>query len=296
MGVPIFFMLSGYLIFMSLSKQRDWKSFLSKRVLRLYPELWLCLVLEILSIIIFFDGYVPLIDYLKFSFTQGTFFQFWTPDSLRPYGCGCPNGSLWTITVIVQFYFVIYVFFNKLRKAKFGIWLLLLIFAFAWDYVALPVVNGIVPEVVSKLLRNSILNHFWVFLIGALICRFSDVILPFLKKYWYVALLGIVISRISGIEISGQQYPFLKTLLLGLFIFGFAYAFPKLNINKDISYGVYIYHMVFVNVAIQLGYIKNWFVLGIVVLVSFLFAYLSYSIMGAFYRNKKRIIADAIGN
>jgi peptidoglycan/LPS O-acetylase OafA/YrhL len=35
--------------------------------------------------------------------------------------------------------------------------------------------------------------------------------------------------------------------------FGFAYAFPKLNIRIDISYGIYLYHMVVINVFVQLG-------------------------------------------
>ncbi len=101
MGVPIFFILSGYLIFISLSKSHAWKEYFNKRILRLYPELWICILASLLSITIFYDAHVPFLDYIKFAFTQGTIFQFWTPDSLRGYGCGTPNGSLWTITVIV---------------------------------------------------------------------------------------------------------------------------------------------------------------------------------------------------
>ena len=45
-GVPVFFLLSGFLIWNSLNQDDNAKSFFKKRILRLYPELWggYCLV------------------------------------------------------------------------------------------------------------------------------------------------------------------------------------------------------------------------------------------------------------
>ena len=54
-GVPIFFILSGFLIWNSLENTLDFKQFFSKRILRLYPELWVCLIVEILSIVLFYE-------------------------------------------------------------------------------------------------------------------------------------------------------------------------------------------------------------------------------------------------
>lgn len=39
-GVPVFFLISGFLIWASLGKVNDFKTFAKKRILRLYPELW----------------------------------------------------------------------------------------------------------------------------------------------------------------------------------------------------------------------------------------------------------------
>ena len=78
-GVPIFFILSGFLIWNSLENTLDFKQFFSKRILRLYPELWVCLIVEILSIVLFYEKPVPVSDYVLFTFTQGTVLQFWTP-------------------------------------------------------------------------------------------------------------------------------------------------------------------------------------------------------------------------
>lgn len=38
-GVPVFFLLSGFLIWNSLNQDDNAKSFFKKRILRLYPEL-----------------------------------------------------------------------------------------------------------------------------------------------------------------------------------------------------------------------------------------------------------------
>ena len=39
-GVPVFFLISGFLIWNSLNRDNSLKSFTQKRILRLYPELW----------------------------------------------------------------------------------------------------------------------------------------------------------------------------------------------------------------------------------------------------------------
>lgn len=39
-GVPIFFVISGYLIWFSISRSNSYKDYLMKRFWRIYPELW----------------------------------------------------------------------------------------------------------------------------------------------------------------------------------------------------------------------------------------------------------------
>lgn len=39
-GIPMFFSLSGFLIWLSLERSSDFRTFIRKRVFRLYPELW----------------------------------------------------------------------------------------------------------------------------------------------------------------------------------------------------------------------------------------------------------------
>lgn len=239
LGVPLFFVLSGFLIWDSIERTSNFKIYFTKRILRIYPELWVCLFFEILSIIIFYNRPVPLIDYSIFTFTQGTFMQFWTPDSLRAYGCGCPNGSLWTISVIVQFYIFIYVVRNWLNKREFKSWTLILLLLILISLCG-PIIKSNLPTVINKLYTQTLIPYFWIFFLGVYVSKYKDILLDKIVKYWYVCGVVYLLVYFSGIDIRAS-YGVLKCIVLTLFMFGFAYRYPQVNIKKDISYGIYIY-------------------------------------------------------
>ncbi|RZL68604.1 MAG: acyltransferase, partial [Pedobacter sp.] len=52
LGVPIFFVISGYCIIISAKKSADFYSFLKKRFFRIFPVYWLSLLIVILAAII----------------------------------------------------------------------------------------------------------------------------------------------------------------------------------------------------------------------------------------------------
>ena len=122
MGVPLFFSLSGFLIWNSIGRS-SLSGYLWKRVKRIYPELWAGVLLNAAALIFFVDRPIPWLELGLFCLTQGSFLQFWTPDALRNYGCGTPNGALWTICVTVQFYIAAFFFHRWLKGKKLGWWL-----------------------------------------------------------------------------------------------------------------------------------------------------------------------------
>ena len=285
-GVPIFFILSGFLIWKSLDNTPDFRRFFSKRILRLYPELWICLFVEILSIVLFYKEHVPVSDYVLFTFTQGTIFQFWTPDSLREYGCGTPNGSLWTINIIVQFYIFIYLIRKWLNKVDERIWISFLLMTIVIG-VCSPILVKQMPSIVGKLFMQTLFPYSWLFFWGVFIQKFKSRILDHLKKCWWLYFLLYVIDMYFGMDLYVAHYPLIGCMLLAMFMIGFAYRYPKIDVGEDISYGVYIYHMIFVNVAIAWGYTNNWTAFAFVIVVTFVVAYGSTMIVGEYGRRLK---------
>ena len=132
-GVPIFFFISGFLIAKSYSRQ-SLLAYARNRALRIYPGLWVCLILSVTSI--WASGYFQqnspnLTDFALWVSSQITLGQFYNPDFLRGYGVGVINGSLWTISVELQFYAIVPILFLLYGKNSRFFWLALLSFAFA---------------------------------------------------------------------------------------------------------------------------------------------------------------------
>ena len=109
-GVPIFFTLSAFFIWLSLSKNRTvLPQYIKKRFLRIYPELWIVVLMSVIVVLLLYHENTEVIPFLIWILTQGTVLQLWTPDFFKGYGMGAPNGSLWTISIFVQFYVVVYI-------------------------------------------------------------------------------------------------------------------------------------------------------------------------------------------
>ncbi len=155
-----------------------------------------------------------------------------------------------------------------------------------WSAFLLPEIKEYLTTIVNKLIGCSIITHLWLFLIGAFIARFKDKILHFSKQYWWLFLIVLLVCRYFRIDFNIGSYPVLQSIFLAFFIIGAAYKYPQFNIKTDISYGVYIWHMVFVNIIIASGYTQNWIAFAICLIVTFVTAYFSYKTVGMFYRKK----------
>ncbi len=105
-GVPIFFVVSGYLIASAYERNRSTVGYFSNRALRLLPGLWMCFLLTSLSIY-FLHGFSGAKTNELWVWTISSLMGFsFTPTFLKNYGTGAVNGSLWTIPVEIQFYLV----------------------------------------------------------------------------------------------------------------------------------------------------------------------------------------------
>ena len=80
----------------------------------------------------------------------------------------------------------------------------------------------------------------------------------------------------------------IKSISILLGSIGFAYCFPRLSPKVDLSFGLYLYHMIVVNVMIFMGLGKKepvWFLIALA--VSLLLSAVSYFSLGAISRKLK---------
>lgn len=139
MGVDLFFIISGFVIFMTIQKSKNWKAFFVSRFSRLYPAYWMCVSITTLAIFfsIQIDSHVLEIFVLKENFllvylANLTMFQHYFK---------IPNvdGSYWTLIVELVFYIfmLIILALKKLDKLEtYGIIFLFFVSLYYFDPVA----------------------------------------------------------------------------------------------------------------------------------------------------------------
>ncbi len=287
-GVSVFFIISGFVIWFSVGRSDSYGHYLKKRFFRIYPELWIGVAIEIISILIFYKGW-EIKSLLAFTFTQGTFLQFWTPDSLRGYGCGTPNGTLWTICAMIQFYLVAWFMHKIMHKKKMPLWIGGFFFLVAVSIFGNFLTEKTGIDILVKLFGQTIFRYLWLFYIGCFVAEFKEKLIGALSKFWYVFLLLGLIPFFTNFDIFAG-YNVLRAILLGLGVIGFAYRFPKLEIKTDISYGLFIYHMIVANVFISLGFTGKWVYAGAVFAISCIFAYVSTVTLGKWVQKKIKAV------
>ena len=285
-------MLSGFLIWSSIDRSRDFSVYLKKRVFRIFPELWAAVILNAFIIILIYEN----IDWLRFgmfNIAQASFLQFWTPAFLREYGCGTPNGSLWTICVILQFYLVAWFIKKLINNSKNRKRMVIYVFVGSVLISFLgEQAKTLLPSLLEKLYYQTLIPYFWVFMLGICANELLDKIISILKKAWFISLLLLIFVSITGIDYT-CGYPLLKSIFLTAWCIGFAYKFPKINIKPDISYGMYLYHMIVANVFIEFNlqgkFIYFIFALGITIIL----AVISYYSIGFIGRKRKEMATNA---
>jgi len=263
-GVPIFFALSGFLISASYERNSDLKQYGLNRALRIFPALWACLAASIA--LAYFVGGIrfPVAQTIPWLAAQMSFAQFYNPDFLRPFGVGVLNGSLWTISVELQFYAAVPIIYWAIGRRHTNTKLIaatVLLAAFHMLVVAAP--DHLLVDPKSPLYRLTQIflpTYLYLFMVGVLLQRNYSKLSGCLEGkgiYWLVAYVVVAFSatNFGSARIGNNLSPFLA-VMLAFTIVSLAVTAPALSGKilggNDISYGVYIYHMPIVNSLLSL--------------------------------------------
>lgn len=297
-GVPIFFFISGFLISRSWVNSKGTYEFSKKRALRIFPALIFSVVLALFLVIV--SGYysaanMNFSDLLLIFLTKSTFLQFYNTDSLRGYGDGVLNGSLWTITVELQFYIltpVVFIFLSYFRKKlNFNRSLIVLFVSFFIMSIFLKynIFTG-ADQLIQKILKVTFIPWFYMFLLGVLFQTNFDFFYRFLGgKFFEILLIYIVITaalvfvfKADASDFGNLMNPFLFPLLAVLI---FSAAYTNVNLSdkilhgNDISYGAYIYHMPIINWALYNNYASTYGVSLALLFFIVIFSVLSWMLL-----------------
>jgi len=286
-GVPIFFFISGFLIYKSFQKlkiksyKKKLKIFFYNRYLRIYPGLIACFIFSFLILLI--SGYlenknVSPRNLVIWIISQVTIFQFYNPFWLREYGIGVLNGSLWTIPVEMQFYFLIpFIYLFSKKRILFLIILtifILLNFIFPTDRTT----------IVNKIYHITFLPHVYIFLLGCLLASTKNIVKYILNlNLFLVIIIHLVFTQFSTFSIINQILLFIIVIKVGFMNYQ--------NINKffnknDLSYGIYLYHMPIMNFILYKNLTTNFFIILIILLIT---SFCSWNFVEKIFLRKKYI-------
>ena len=264
-GVPVFFVISGFLISASLERNHSLGKYFVNRALRIFPALWVCFGLSLVSVYaVGYDRAPSLAEGIMWVACQLSVLQFYNPDFLRDYGVGALNGSLWTIPVEISFYAILPLIYWAIRvkrgrpgnKELFAIFGVCLIGSIAWSLNRF----GIEHVQLKKLVTVSVVPWLYMFLVGVLLQRNRWFVENWLEGRITAWILVFAAAQLvtwqSGMPVTGNNINPISVIVLGCLTISTAYSFKnasRILRGNDISYGLYIYHMPIVNSLIFVG-------------------------------------------
>jgi peptidoglycan/LPS O-acetylase OafA/YrhL len=143
-----------------------------------------------------------------------------------------------------------------------------------------------------KLSEVFVLPYLYNFLFGVIIAEYWERLNTlFVNRFLFWFVLYVIWVLVFGFYFKSYQpfyWPkniqsFAGILILSMLIISAAYSnnllSSKLLKGRDISYGVYIYHMLVINCAVALGYVHNVIWLLIVFLITIAISSLSWMLV-----------------
>jgi peptidoglycan/LPS O-acetylase OafA/YrhL len=300
-GVPMFFIMSGYLISASLERNPNLLNYFKNRALRIYPGLCCCIIMSVITISIV--GKVNFISVKSLLwFISQCVGLIYTPSFLAGYGTGSYQVSLWTIPVELQFYLalpVVYILINVMTKnARIKTYLLTSIFFIFcavsmfifYNYAA---ASPALETGIQKLFRYSFLPHIYMFLFGVILQRLNVYKWDIIYNKGAFWVIGYLLFKAGIPEHANFVFEIASYLILGLTSISLAYSYTglseKILRGNDISYGIYIYHGLTIGVIVELGFKTNETHVIAVFVVTYIISILSWNFVEKPALKKKKL-------
>lgn len=256
-GVVILFSMSGFLISASYERAKTRRDFFLRRILRMYPELWICTIVNL--VIVCFLVPESLDQSMILWLGTQIFGIANTPNCLKTFATGSINGALWTVFTEMQLYILLGIAYPFLQRLKNKYWAMLLAILAGLNLACDAWRGG---GIVAKLIERSFVPYALWFFIGVFCYQRRQDILFILKKVFLPMLIVYLVIESANIELPGYYADIVTSILLPFMVIGCGYCLPKIRLKVDLSYGMFLYHWIVLNVIVHFDLMNklSWYV------------------------------------
>ncbi|WP_028469767.1 acyltransferase family protein [Neptunomonas japonica] len=263
LGVQLFFIISGFVILVSLHHSKDIFYFYISRFSRLYPPYWFAVCFS--SLVVILSGkYLELTDFLM----NLTMFQyFFSIDDI--------DGVYWTLRVELTFYFWVSIFYFFLTKNNFKFILIVWLLA----SLVIPFINN----------TYEIYNSFPLFKVfdRLFMLQFTPFFLSGIAFYYYKNEVGfryslfVILLCLLVVYVNDSIKYTIVLLLIDIIVFLVLNERMKFLNNKfflfmgSISYSLYLIHQLFGYYLI--GFLSEYIMIELSILITiFVVVFIAY--------------------
>lgn len=285
LAVQCFFVISGFLIFMSFETTNGIKSYFQKRFRRIYPAYFTVIVFSFMIGIFFTDLIFTQygVESVKYLAANLIFMNFLQPELPQVFSSNLHpevNGSLWTIKIEVMFYIsvpILAIIFRKLQKFRLHLIIGFYILSYIYLIATTEIANN--RHGFWEQLPQQLPGQLTYFLGGALLYYYFDLFKKRSHLLFVISAFVFVVCSIFNSEILNILLP----ISLAVIVIYAAFAFPvfkKFGKYGDYSYGVYIFHYPILQFLISAGlyeYLNDFLALIISAVLVALAALLSWN-------------------
>jgi peptidoglycan/LPS O-acetylase OafA/YrhL len=283
-AVDSFFVISGFLIFMSYESSKSITNYISKRLRRIFPG-YIAVILFCSVIFYFASTKSGLFNYFNLEYIKYIVFNVLTLNFLQPTLPGvfennqlqAVNGALWTIKIEVMFYMVVpliaYII-TKSNKLFVIVTIYILSILYSYGMIYLNANTGL--EIFIKLERQ-LPGQLAFFISGAAIYYFYRYF--YMKRFKLLALSLVILLINNYITEVYMFYP----ASLAIIVLFFATIFKYLgNFGQygDLSFGVYIWHFPIIQIMLSYNLFSNQLIgVGMFITCTFIASYISWHLI-----------------
>lgn len=243
-GVDLFFMISGFVIFMSINKVSKSSDFIINRLSRLYPTYWACVTFTFLLILLRILMAKHSLEMVPFGQYLGNLTMFQSYLRIKNL-----DGPYWTMTTEMLFYILILVLYHfKILKHLNLIFIALILsafigFHFLYDFEITQQIKSFIP----------LLEFLPLFFSGILFYKIYHSSGNHIR--YYATLLGCLITQISFFNYAGRSFNYIDTFEYAVVLSIYFIVFTLLINNKlkmivtkptlflgKISFSLYLIH------------------------------------------------------